>query len=47
MHRPIRQDAVLLGRAAGNKTAAAFLRHLRSPSARAKMGDFGYDASED
>lgn len=42
LHDPIRQDAVLLARAADNAAARAFLDHLRSAAARAVIRDYGY-----
>lgn len=42
LHRPIRQDAVLLKRAANNPVALAFLQYLRSPAARQIMREAGY-----
>ena len=43
-HEPIRQDAVLLKRAASNGAARAFLEYLRSPEARALLRGYGYEA---
>lgn len=42
LYEPIRQDAVLLARAAGNDAARAFLAYLRSAAARAVIRDYGY-----
>lgn len=42
LHSPIRQQAVLLNRAAGNESAAAFLEFLRGPTARAIIARHGY-----
>ena len=42
LHSPIRQQAILLKRAAGNESAAAFLEFLRSPMARAIVARHGY-----
>lgn len=41
-HRPIRQDAVLVQRGAGNAAAEGFLTYLRSEAARELIRDFGY-----
>jgi len=43
LHAPIRQDALLLGRARSNPAARAFLEYLRSPEAKHRIRDFGYD----
>lgn len=42
LHRPIRQDAVLLGRAAGNAAARAFHLLLSRPRARETIESFGF-----
>ncbi|MBU2580153.1 MAG: molybdate ABC transporter substrate-binding protein [Alphaproteobacteria bacterium] len=42
LHDPIRQDAVLLTRAATNPAASAFMTFLKSPSARKIIAGFGY-----
>lgn len=42
LHAPIRQDAVLLSRAAGNPAARGFLAFLRSEKARGLIESFGY-----
>lgn len=42
LHDPIRQDAVLLARAANNPAAAQYFAFLRSPAARAVIASFGY-----
>lgn len=42
LHDPIRQDAVLLARAAGNPAARGFLGFLRSAPAKAVMKTYGY-----
>jgi len=42
LHRPIRQDAVLLARALDNEAAQAFLRFLRGPEATAIIERSGY-----
>jgi len=43
MHDPIRQDAALLNRGAGNPAAQALLHYLRSDKARALIRTFGYE----
>lgn len=42
LHRPIRQDAVFLARAANNQAAQDFMAFIRSPEANAIMRQFGY-----
>jgi molybdate transport system substrate-binding protein len=42
LYSPIRQDAVLLKRAAGNPAAGDFLAFLKGPRARAAITRFGY-----
>ena len=42
LHRPIRQDAVLLAKGKGSPAAAAWLAYLRSDKARAVIKSFGY-----
>jgi molybdate transport system substrate-binding protein len=42
LHAPIRQDAVLLARAAGNPAARGFLDFLRGERARAVIASYGY-----
>ncbi|MFY9735009.1 MAG: molybdate ABC transporter substrate-binding protein [Rhodoplanes sp.] len=42
LYTPIRQDAVLLKKGAGNEAAAAFLAFLKGPEARAIIEKFGY-----
>ena len=42
LHAPIRQDAVLLARGAGNPAARGFLDFLRSAKAKAVMATYGY-----
>ncbi|MBI1385094.1 MAG: molybdate ABC transporter substrate-binding protein [Rhizobiales bacterium] len=42
LHRPIRQDAVLLSHGASNDAARAFLAYLASPPARAVIARHGY-----
>lgn len=44
LHAPIRQAAVLLGRAADDPAARAFLDYLRSPAAREVIAAAGYEA---
>lgn len=43
LHRPIRQDAVLLSRAGANPAALALTRYLASSKARAIMRSYGYE----
>lgn len=42
LHEPLRQDAVLLKRAAGNTAARAFLEYLRSTRAKIIIEELGY-----
>lgn len=42
LHRPIRQDAVLLTSARGNTAALALLQYLKTDKARALIRAFGY-----
>lgn len=42
MHRPIRQDAVLLAKGRDNAAAIALMVFLREPAARAIMRNYGY-----
>jgi molybdate transport system substrate-binding protein len=42
LHEPIRQDAALLARSAGNPAARGFLGFLRSAKAKAVMATYGY-----
>jgi molybdate transport system substrate-binding protein len=42
LYKPIRQDAVLLKKAADNKAATAFLEFLKGPQARAIIEKYGY-----
>ncbi|MDR2189545.1 MAG: molybdate ABC transporter substrate-binding protein [Azonexus sp.] len=42
LHAPLRQDAILLAKGKNNAAAAAFMDYLKTPSARAIMGAFGY-----
>lgn len=42
MHQPIRQDAVLLKKAAGNEAAEAFITFLKGPEARRIIERYGY-----
>lgn len=42
LHDPIRQDAILLSRAAPRRDALGFLRFLRGPEARAAIVEAGY-----
>ena len=43
LHRPIRQDAVLLEKGKGNRAAAAWLGFLRSDKAKGMIKSFGYE----
>jgi molybdate transport system substrate-binding protein len=43
MHKPIRQDAVLLRKGAENAAARAFFDYLKSDKARAIIRSFGYE----
>lgn len=43
MHAPIRQDAALLAKGAGNPAARALLRYLRTDKAKALIRSFGYE----
>ena len=42
LHRPVRQDAVLLTRGSDNRAALEFLMFLRSGEAREVIGELGY-----
>jgi molybdate transport system substrate-binding protein len=42
LHAPIRQDAVLLKKGAGDEAAKAFLAFLKSPEAGAVIAKYGY-----
>jgi molybdate transport system substrate-binding protein len=42
LYSPIRQDAVLLGKGAGNKAAVTLLAFLKTENARAVIRSFGY-----
>ncbi len=42
LYTPIRQDAVLLKKGAGNEAATAFLAFLKGPEARAIIQKYGY-----
>jgi molybdate transport system substrate-binding protein len=44
LYSPIRQDAVLLNRAAANPAAREFLAYLRSDDVLTVIRSFGYDA---
>jgi molybdate transport system substrate-binding protein len=46
LYTPIRQDAVLLKKGAGNEAATAFLTFLKGPEARAVIEKFGYEVGE-
>lgn len=43
LHSPLRQDAVILGRAKDNPAAAALMAFLKTDKARAVIRSFGYD----
>lgn len=43
MHRPIRQDAILLNAGRGNGTALALMNYLRTEKAKAVIRSFGYE----
>jgi molybdate transport system substrate-binding protein len=43
LHEPIRQDAVVLARAAGNDAARALVAYLRGEKARAVLRGYGYE----
>lgn len=45
LHQPIRQDAVVLQRAASLPQAEEFMRFLSSDTARAIIANYGYDAA--
>lgn len=45
-HDPVRQDAVLLTRGAGNPAARAWLDFLASPAGQAILEEFGYEVPE-
>jgi molybdate transport system substrate-binding protein len=42
LYKPIKQDAVLLKKGAGNEAAVAFIAFLKSPEARAVIEKYGY-----
>ncbi len=42
LYKPIKQDAVLLKKGAGNAAAVAFMAFLKSPQARAIIEKYGY-----
>ncbi len=43
LHRPIRQDAVVLGRGKDNPAALALMKYLKQDKARAIISAYGYD----
>lgn len=43
LHRPIRQDAVILDKGKGKPAAAALMKYLKGDKARAVIKSFGYD----
>ena len=46
LHRPIRQDAVLLARAKDSKAAAQLLAFLKTGKTKAVIRSFGYEPPE-
>ena len=46
LHRPLRQDAVILTRGKNNPAAADFMRFLKTETARAVIRSYGYDAAQ-
>ena len=42
LYKPIKQDAVLLKKGAGNEAAVAFMAFLKGPEARATIEKYGY-----
>ena len=46
LYEPIRQDAILLERGAGNAAAAALLAYLSTPEAKTIIRDFGYRVTD-
>jgi molybdate transport system substrate-binding protein len=46
LYAPIKQDAVLLKKGAGNEAAKAFLAFLKGPEAAAVEAKFGYGTPE-
>lgn len=46
LYTPIRQDAVLLKKGAGNQAATAFIEFLKGPDARAIIERFGYTLAD-
>ena len=42
LHSPVRQDAVLLSKGAGNKAAVMLLAFLKTENAKAVIRSFGY-----
>ena len=46
LYAPIRQDAVLLKKAASNDAAAGFMTFLRGPDAKAIIEKYGYETSD-
>lgn len=45
LHRPLRQDAVILARGKDNKAAADFMRFLKTEKAVAVMRSYGYESA--
>ncbi|MDI1277526.1 molybdate ABC transporter substrate-binding protein [Methylobacter sp.] len=46
LHKPIRQDAILMKTGAGNPAAPALMTFLKSPEALAIIKKYGYDLAE-
>ena len=46
LYAPIRQDAVLLKKGAGNPAATAFLAFLKGPEAKAVIEKYGYETGD-
>ena len=46
LHKPLRQDAVILTRGKDNQGAADFMRFLRTETVRAVIQSFGYEATQ-
>ena len=45
LHRPLRQDAVVLARGKDNKGAADFMRFLKTETARVVIRSYGYEST--
>ena len=46
LHRPLRQDAVILARGKNNKAAADFMRFLKTDKPQRVMRSFGYEIAQ-